>query len=206
MNGFFLAMALNRESLAEASRSRLGTQARDVGEFLDKLHAGLREMEGERLRLQQGQEDLERGKARLAVEGKKEQQAKIREMEKKLESVLRDFEYHAREAVNAIQDKAAAQKLSKDAERRIAKMRREFREQFDSTVVAHASGADEGDPHAQPQVVKQVSEGDSVKLKSTGRAATVLRKLDDSHFEVAMGAMKMKIDRKSTRLNSSHRR
>ena len=116
-------------------------------------------------------------------------------MEKKLESVLRDFEYHAREAVNAVQDQAAAQKLSKDAERRIAKMRREFREQFDSTVVAHATGADQGDPHAQPQVVKHVSEGDTVKLKSTGRAATVLRKMDDNHFEVAMGAMKMKIAR-----------
>jgi DNA mismatch repair protein MutS2 len=116
-------------------------------------------------------------------------------MEKKLESVLRDFEYHAREAVTAVQDKAAAQKVSKEAERRIAKLRREFREQFDSTVVAHASGADQGDPHAQPQVVKQVSEGDTVKLKSTGRAATVLRKLDDSHFEVAMGAMKMKVAR-----------
>jgi DNA mismatch repair protein MutS2 len=182
-------------AIIEGARSRLGTQARDVGEFLDKLHAGLREMESERLRLQKGQQDLEREQTRLALEGKKEQQSKIREMEKKLESVLRDFEYHAREAVNAIQDKAAAQKLSKDAERRIAKMRREFREQFDSTVVAHASGADEGDPHAQPQVVKHVSEGDTVKLKSTGRAATVLRKLDDSHFEVAMGAMKMKIAR-----------
>ncbi len=182
-------------AIIEASRARLGTQARDVGEFLDKLHAGLREMESERLRLQKGQQDLERELKRLAVEEKRDQQAKIREMEKKLESVLRDFEYHAREAVNAIQDKAAAQKLSKDAERRIAKMRREFREQFDSTVVAHATGADQNDPHAQPQVVKHVSEGDSVKLKSTGRAATVLRKLDDSHFEVAMGAMKMKIAR-----------
>jgi len=109
--------------------------------------------------------------------------------------VLRDFEYHAREAVNAVQDKAAAQKVSKEAERKIAKLRREFREQFDSTVVAHASGADEDDPHAQPQVVKYVSEGDTVKLKSTGRPATVLRKVDDSHFEVAMGAMKMKIAR-----------
>ena len=182
-------------AIIEEARARLGTQARDVGEFLDKLHAGLREMEGERLRLKTREQELEREKARLATEGKKEQQEKIREMEKKLESVLRDFEYHAREAVNAIQDKAAAQKLSKDADRRIAKMRREFREQFDSTVVAHASGADEGDPHAQPQVVKNVFEGDSVKLKSTGRAATVLRRLDDSHFEVAMGAMKMKIAR-----------
>jgi DNA mismatch repair protein MutS2 len=182
-------------AIIESARSRLGTQARDVGEFLDKLHAGLREMEGERLRLRTGEQDLERERNRLAVEGKKEQQIKTREMEKKLESVLRDFEYHAREAVNAIQDKAAAQKLSKDAERRIAKMRREFREQFDSTVVAHASGADEGDPHAQPQVVKNVFEGDTVKLKSTGRSATVVRKVDDNHFEVAMGAMKMKIAR-----------
>jgi DNA mismatch repair protein MutS2 len=182
-------------AIIEAARARLGSQARDVGEFLDKLHASLRDAEGERLRLQTREQELEREKTRLAAEGKKEQQGKIREMEKKLESVLRDFEYHAREAVNAIQERAAAQKLSKDAERRIAKLRREFREQFDSTVVAHASRADEGDPHAQPQVVKHVSEGDSVKLKSTGRAARISRKLDDNHFEVEVGAMKMKIAR-----------
>jgi DNA mismatch repair protein MutS2 len=181
--------------IIEAARARLGTQARDVGEFLDRLHAELREAENERLRLKSREQELEKQKSHLAAEGKKEQQVKIREMEKKLESVLRDFEYHAREAVNAIQDRAAAQKVSKDADRRVAKLRREFREQFDSTLVAHASGADEGDPHAEPQVVKYVSQGDSVKLKSTGRAATVLRKLDDAHFEVAMGAMKMKVAR-----------
>jgi DNA mismatch repair protein MutS2 len=187
-------LGLNPAIIA-AARARLGTQARDVGEFLDKLHASLRAAESERVRLKEREQELEREKAYLAAEGRKEQQSKIREMEKKLESVLRDFEYHAREAVNAVQDKAAAQKVSKDAERRIAKLRREFREQFDSTVVAHASGADQGDPHAQPQVVKQVSQGDMVKLKSTGRTATVSRMLDDNHFEVTMGAMKMKIAR-----------
>jgi DNA mismatch repair protein MutS2 len=187
-------LGLNPDIIASA-RSRLGTQARDVGQFLDKLHADLREAEKERLRLQQGQKELEDDRKRLAVEGKNAQQTKIREMEKKLDTLLRDFEYHAREAVNAIQDRAAAQKLSKDAERRIAKLRREFREQFDSTVVAHSTGADHGDPHAQPQIVKHVADGDTVKLKSTGRPARVVRKLDDNHFEVEMGAMKMKIAR-----------
>ncbi len=182
-------------AIIQSARDRLGTQARDVGQFLDKLHADLREAENERLRLQQGQQELQREKDRLALEGKKDQQAKVREMEKKLESLLRDFEYHAREAVNAVQDRAAAQKLSKDAERRIAKLRREFREQFDSTVVAHSTGADQGDPHAQPQLVKHVSEGDTVKLKSTGRSARIARKIDDNHFEVEMGALKMKIGR-----------
>ena len=182
-------------AIIEGARARLGTQARDVGQFLDKLHAELREAESERLRLQTREKDLEREKAHLAAEGKNAQQAKVREMEKKLESVLRDFEYHAREAVNAIQDRVAAQKLSKDAERRIAKLRREFREQFDATVVAHSTGADKNDPHAQPQLVQHVSQGDNVKLKSTGRPARVVRKLDDTHFEVEMGAMKMKIAR-----------
>jgi DNA mismatch repair protein MutS2 len=182
-------------SIIDSARARLGTQARDVGQFLDKLHADLREAESERLRLKAREQELEREKAQLAAEGRREQQAKIREMEKKLESVLRDFEYHAREAVNAIQDRAAAQKLSKDAERRVAKLRREFREQFDSTVVAHSTGADRNDPNAQPQLVKHVSQGDSVKLKSTGRAARVTRKIDENHFEVEMGAMKMKIAR-----------
>ena len=182
-------------SIIESARARIGRQTQDVGRFLDRLHAELRQAEGERLKLRTREEEVEREKVRLATEGRKEQQAKVREMEKKLESVLRDFEYHAREAVTAIQDRAAAQKVSKDAERRIAKLRREFREQFDSTVVAHTTGADAGDPHAQPQVVKQVSEGDTVKLKSVGRPALVTRKLDGDQFEVEVGAMKMKIAR-----------
>ena len=183
------------QAIIDSARSKLGTQARDVGQFLDKLHADLREAENERLRLKTREQELEREKAHLAAEGRKEQQAKVREMEKKLESVLRDFEYQAHEAVLAIQDRAAAQKLSKDAERRVAKLRREFREQFDSSVVAHSTGADQGDPHARPRVVKQVAEGDTVKLKSTGRPARVVRRVDDNHFEVQMGAMKMKIAR-----------
>ena len=187
-------LGLNPE-IIQSARSRLGTQARDVGHFLDRLHADLREAEDERLRLRVREQELEREKASLAAEGRKEQQAKVRDLEKKLDSLLRDFEYHAREAVNAVQDRAAAQKLSKDAERRIASLRREFREQFDATVVAHSSGADRGDPNAQPQLVKHVSQGDTVKLKSTGRPARVVRKIDERHFEVEMGAMKMKIAR-----------
>ena len=187
-------LGLNPEIIVSA-RSRLGSQTQDVGRFLDRLHADLREVENERARMKAREEELEREKARLATEGRKEQQAKIREMENKLEVLFRDFEYQARETVNAVQERAAAQKLSKDAERRIAKMRREFREQFDATVVAHATGADRGDPNAQPSLVKHVSEGDTVKLKSMGRAAVVKKRVGDNHFDVEMGSMKMRIAR-----------
>jgi DNA mismatch repair protein MutS2 len=179
-------------SIIEAARLRLGSQARDVGQLLSRLHAELREAEAERLRLDGLREELAREKAHVAAEGKRDQQAKVKEMERKLDTLLRDFEYHAREAVQAIQDRVAAQKLSRDAERRIAKLRREFRDAFDATVVAHSTGADQGDPHAQDRVV-HASEGDTVKLKSVGRPARILRRLDDRHFEVEIGQMKMKI-------------
>ncbi|MGA8541519.1 MAG: Smr/MutS family protein [Terriglobales bacterium] len=182
-------------AIITSARSRLGSQTQDVARFLDRLHSDLRDLEKERARMLTREQELEREKSHLASEGRKEQQAKIREMEKKLEALFRDFEYHARETVNAVQERAAAQKLSKDAERRIAKMRREFREQFDATVVAHTTGADRGDPNAQPSLVKHVSEGDTVKLKSMGRAAVVKKKIGDNHFDVEIGSMKMRVAR-----------
>jgi DNA mismatch repair protein MutS2 len=182
-------------AIIESARSRLGSQTQDVARFLDRLHADLRALGNERTQLQAREKELEKEKAHLATDGRKEQQTKIREMENKLEALFRDFEYQARETVNAVQDRAAAQKLSKDAERRIAKMRREFSEQFNSTVVAHATGADRGDPNAQPSLVKHVSEGDTVKLKSMGRSAVVKKRVGENHFDVEIGSMKMRVGR-----------
>jgi len=187
-------LGLNAEIVA-AARARLGSQAQDVAEFLDRLHAELRQVELERLALQQREQELERERARLAAEGRREQKEKVRELEGKLESLLKDFEFHAREAVAAVQDRAAALKLSKDAERRISKLRREFREQFNQSVVAHATGSDQGDPAAQPHLVKNVAVGDVVRLKSLGRNGAVTRRLEDDLFEVQVGPMKMKIPR-----------
>ena len=87
-------------------------------------------------------------------------------MEKKLESVLHDFEYQAREIGERGAGPRRAQKLSKDAERRIAKLRREFREQFDSTVVAHTTGADaRRSPRPASRGANMFPMGDTVKLQ-----------------------------------------
>ncbi len=181
--------------IIEAARARLHTQTQDVSRFLDRLHAQLKEMESERQGLRNRELELNRELKRLESEGAQEQRQKTREFERKIESLLRDFEYQMRESVNAVQERAAAQKLSKEAERRIAKLRREFKEQFDASVVAHKTGADHGDPNARPHEIKLISEGDTVKLKSLGRNGVIKRKVDDNTFEVEVGAMKMKIPR-----------
>jgi DNA mismatch repair protein MutS2 len=181
--------------IIEAARARLGVQAQDVAQFLDRLHAELGEAEKQRAAMRQREQELERERTRLAAEGRREQREKVRELEGKLDSLLRDFEFHAREAVTAVQDRAAALKLSKDAERRIAKLRREFQEQFNQTVVAHATGADRGDQAAQPHIVRNVALGDTVRLKSLGRTGRIARHFDDDAFEVQVGPMKIKVAR-----------
>ncbi len=187
-------MGLDARIIA-AARQRLSHQTEDIGRFLDRLHAELAAVDRERAGLRTREAEVERERQRLEAEGLKEWKAKVRELEQQLAALIKDFEFRMREAVKAIDDRMQQQKLSREAERRIARLRREFSEQFNATAVAQHTGADKGDPQAQPHVVRRVTAGDSVRLKSLGRVATVERQIDDQSFEVAIGPMKMRVPR-----------
>jgi DNA mismatch repair protein MutS2 len=182
-------------AIIAVARGQLSRQTEDIAHFLDRLHAELAAVDRERAALRQREAEVEREKQRLDAEGLKEWKAKVRELEQQLAGLMKDFEFRMREAVKAIDDRMQQQKLSKEAERRIARLRREFAEQFNATAVAQHTGADKGDPQAQPHVVRHIAAGDTVRLKSLGRVAVVERQIDDGNFEVAMGPMKMRVPR-----------
>ncbi len=175
-----------------AARAQMTTQTADIGAFLDQLHDQLTAAAAERETMQQRERELSREKARVEVEGRVEQKARTKELETKLNSLIENFAYQLRETVKAIDDKALAQKIARDSDRRMATLRREFSEQFNSTVVAHTTRADKNDPAAQPHIPKGIKVGDLVKLKSLGRQARVDRIIDSKNFEVSMGPMKMR--------------
>ncbi|MGB8538825.1 MAG: Smr/MutS family protein [Acidobacteriaceae bacterium] len=187
-------LGLNAGIIANA-RGQQNTQTQDIAHFLDQLHSQLDAVAREREALKRREQEVAREKSRLESEGLKEWRAKVRDLEQQLQSLLKDFTYQIRETVRAIDDRAAQQKLSKEAERRMARLRREFSEQFNSAVVAQHSGADRGDSHAHPHLVRHVSIGDTVKLKSLGKTGVVQRQLDGNAFEVAVGPMKMRVAR-----------
>jgi len=191
--GLNIAARLGLQSeIIAAARAQMTTQTADIGAFLDQLHDQLTAATIERETLQQRERELSREKARLEVEGRIEQKARTKELEAKLNSLIEDFAYQLRETVKAIDDKALAQKIARDSDRRMATLRREFSEQFNSTVVAHTNRADKYDPAAQPHIPKGIKVGDLVKLKSLGRQARVDRILDAKTFEVSMGQLKMR--------------
>ncbi len=187
-------LGMDASILADA-RERLGKQSVEIGRFLDRLHADLLAVNTERAQLQRREEEIAKERQRLEREGRQEQQRKVQEMEAKLSSLLKAFEAQVREVLRGIEDRTAQQKVAKQAERGLAKLRREFRDQVDATVVAHQTGADRGDPNAQPHIVRQVNVGDTVKLRSLGKAALVERQVDADNFEVSVGQLKMRIRR-----------
>ena len=187
-------LGLNAAIVASA-RERLGTQQADIARFLENLHRQLTDLEAERKAARAEQYALNQERARLVREGDIETNKRTRELEQKLASLLKDFEFQMRQTVNAIEDRAGQLKLSKESERRIQRLRRDFEEQFNSTVVAHRHGADQGDPNAQPHLVKHISIGDQVRIKSMNKIGTIAREVEKDLYEVALGALKMRIKR-----------
>src|SRR6202000_3517040 len=117
--------------------------------------------------------------------------ARTQELGKKLETLIKDFEAQLRETVKAIDDKTVGQKISRSSALRIATLRREFSEQFQSTVVAHNTGADKNDAKPADRV-RDPKAGDLVRLKSLGREGRVTRGVDAKTLEVTVGSMKMR--------------
>jgi DNA mismatch repair protein MutS2 len=181
------------------ARAQMTTQTADIGAFLDQLHDQLTAAATEREALQTRERELSRERAKLEVEGRMEQKARTKELEAKLLALITDVESQLRETVKAIDDKTLSQKIARDSSARMARAKREFSEQFNSTVVAHNSRADKNDPNAlgtnKPKAERPISVGDLVQLKSLGRQARVERVIDAKTFEVSIGPMKMRADR-----------
>lgn len=179
-----------------AARAQLTTQTADIGAFLDSLHDQLTAATAERERLGRRERELAFERNRLETEGRNEQKQRTRELEKKLTDLIGDFEAQLKETVKAIDDKTVAQKIARDSALRIARLRREFSEQFSSTVLAHNTGADRSDTPLKPKSSPALKPGDFVTLRSmANREARVNRILDDKNIEVIMGQLKMRVGR-----------
>jgi len=177
------------------ARERMGSQQADIARFLDKIHSELTELEAERKKARAEQYALNQERARLEREGSVEVRQRVRELETKLASLMKEFEFQMKENVRAVEDRVAQQKISKEAERRINRLRREFQESFNQAVVAHKTGADRGDANAQPHLLQHISPGDQVLLKQMKKIAIVQREVEKDLFEVALGPIKMRVKR-----------
>ncbi|HXS13652.1 MAG TPA: Smr/MutS family protein [Acidobacteriaceae bacterium] len=178
------------------ARSQLTTQQADISRFLDELHSQLSAATAERAELAATGRKLNSERQRLQQEGRAEQQARTRELERKLESLLRDFESQLRDTVKDIDDKKIAQKIARDSALRIARLRREFSAQFQTTVAEHTADDNRAQsPGTKSDQPREPRVGDLVRLRSLNREGRVVRVIDANSLEVSFGTIKTRVPR-----------
>lgn len=194
--GINIAQRLGLEArVIAAARAELAGGNADLSAFLAQLYEQIEGAKREREGLAAQQQAVERERRRLDAQGLDEWRAKTRELERQLESLLKDFSYRLRESLSGAPDGKERQRLADQAGRRVERMRREFTEQFNAAVLAQHSGADKGDLHAEPHLLPRIAIGDAVRLKSLGRNGVVRRLIDEDTFEVSLGQLTMKVSR-----------
>ncbi|HTS46476.1 MAG TPA: Smr/MutS family protein [Bryobacteraceae bacterium] len=170
--------------LIERARARMSGQERDVARFLDELHQRVDSLAEAERELKRQTEALAAREQSVAKDWEKRETAKFREMEERLHAAVTAFEAAGRDTIQKIQESAEQRKAAEQAERRVAKTKREFEQQARAAVFGVT-------PAGGPRV--SIEEGARVRLKGVREPARVRRKLSGDLIEVDAGLMKMQV-------------
>ena len=173
-----------RRELIDDARARMSTHERDMERFLAELHQRLDRLTESQNELQAQREAVTAREQSIAKESQQRESAKLKEMEQRLQSAIARFEAEGRETIQKILSSAEQRKAVEQAERRVAKTRRELEQQARETVFGGRT---------QTEPVAKIQEGARVRLKDVREPARVRRILAGGLIEVDAGLMKMQV-------------
>jgi DNA mismatch repair protein MutS2 len=177
------------ESVMRRARDSMSDRERDIAKFLTELHRRNDEAAAREHRLEQMQAALSAREKELAQEWEKREAAKLKELERRCDLVLANFEAQARDTIERIAQSAERKKAVDVGQRSVAKAKRELREEFETTVLATRDDARQGELGRRPKI----EEGVRVRLKGIRDLARVRRILSDDRIEVEAGFMKLQV-------------
>ena len=177
------------DAVMRRARESLSDRERDISRFLSELHRKVEEATAREQRLEQAQAELAAREKELAHEWEKRESAKLKELERRCELVIANFETQARETITRIAQSPERKKAAEQAQRSVAKAKRELHEEFETTVLATQDDARQGALGRRPKI----EEGARVRLQGIREPARVRRLLGDDRIEVEAGFMKMQV-------------
>lgn len=177
-------------SVLDRARGALSTRENDMARFLAELDRRLSEAAALRDSLAAERDRLAAREKQLAEEWSKRETAKLKELERQFTLAIQRFDEQAASAIERIVAGAGQKKAAQQAAREIARVKREFREDLDTTLLSTRADAREG-----AIAPLKIVEGSRVRLKGVRDPARVLRLTGEDRIEVQAGFMKMQISR-----------
>lgn len=176
------------EDIMKRARLAMSDRERDVTRFLSELHRRTEEVQALETSLRRKQVELEAREKQLAHDWEQREKAKLKELERRTDQMLAKFDEQAQDAIGRIAEKAVQRKATEHAQRDVARVKRELRQDFEATVLSTQNDSRTGE--LQPP---KIEEGMRVRLRDVRDPARVRRKLGDGRIEVEVGFMKMQV-------------
>jgi DNA mismatch repair protein MutS2 len=176
------------EDIMLRARRSMSDRERDVTLFLSELHRRIEETQALERTLREKIDELARREKEIAREWEKRETAKLKELERRTDLALAKFEEQAQDAIGRMAQSSEKRKASQDAQRRVAKAKRELREDFQTTVLSTEDDSRQG--AIRPL---KIEEGARVRLRDVREPARVRRLLGGDRIEVEAGFMKMQV-------------
>jgi DNA mismatch repair protein MutS2 len=178
------------EELLQRARAAMKSSDRDIAAFLAQLHERIDKTQALQQELEQARAALVEREHALAKEWAAKETAKLKELDRRAELVLAQFEGQAREVIETIQAGADQRKAADRAQRRVLQAKRELREQMEVNTISTLNEARQGDLETP---ASRVVEGARVRLKGVREPARVRRKLGKDIIEVEAGFLKLQV-------------
>ncbi|HTX36140.1 MAG TPA: Smr/MutS family protein [Bryobacteraceae bacterium] len=176
------------EDIMRRARDSMSDRERDVTRFLAELHQRIEQNQALEESWRAKVAELERREKELAREWEKREGAKLKELERRTEAALARFEEQSQEAIGKIAQTAERRKAEDEARRRVAKAKRQLKEDFQTTVLSTEDDARRGQIQAP-----RIAEGARVRLKDLREPARVRRLIGNDRIEVEAGFLKMQV-------------
>jgi DNA mismatch repair protein MutS2 len=187
-------------SIVEKARTLLHPADAEAAALIAGLHQQKAELERQVGRLAQQGKDQEARQIELENRFEQQRRAKLKDLDSRLEQTLNENEKRWESMIGQLRaqlEAAKAPKPSKGLERKMASLKREVREEW-NTQVLEAIGAPATAP-AQPSAPGPLAVGDQVQVANLSSLGTVMALPDDDQVDIAVGHLHMRLPRSEVR-------
>ncbi len=176
------------EAVLSHARAVLPRMQADFQELLAGLHRQMEDNTRRATEMEQAISHLSQREADLERDAVRREQQRQRDWQKKSESVIADFEARAQSLMDTLSGTTTQRKSVDQAQRLVAKAKREFREQAAEAIAPPATASNASDR-------LDITEGARIRLKDVREIATVRRLLKNGMLEVEAGHLRMQVPR-----------
>ena len=187
-------------SIVEKARTLLHPADAEAAALIAGLHQQKAELERQVVQLSQQGKEQEARHLELENRFEAERRAKLKDLDSRLEQTLRANEKRWESVIEQLRSQleaAKAPKPSKGLERKMAALKREVREEWDTQVLETIGGPAPAPAEHSPD--RPLAVGDQVQVANLSSPGTVMALPDDDQVDIAVGHLHMRLLRSEVR-------